>query len=701
MSRWIVSLLLFLGWSNALPIDSLNMRFVGNWPFGSIQSQMCGTQNLIFLAEGGGVFVFDAGSLEKLSEIHMYHPISEMYLYSSRLFLYDGNLAIWDVSDPDHPVLVSKFYVEQISGIAADSTHLYLASPYGSFRIYDISNPATPTLISNTNLGGFSDIEVCGNSILALDYWNGKIYKIDISNPTSPYVATSTSWSSHSATRICYPGGSYAYIAGGEDGLVIVDVSNPDTLIVQSITSSVAEAVDLAISGNRAFVAVAWYGLKVLDVSNASSPHMISSIDIGNAESVIAMNFNVALLTVSVGNHDGIDLISVNIQDTSNPTSELVKILPGISYNVAFRDQYAFLATGLGGIRILDISSPEHIREVSTYTSPDTEMYDVKVKNNILYIADNHGLRALDISNPLAPQTIYHSPDLEVWQSRLYVDDSLLLLVAPLRGLFIFDISNPSDPVLAGSLNTLVRPNNTALSGNYAIVADWGEWWGGGGLKFIDLSTPSNPVEDTVLPGRYYDVEVSGDFAYVTIQYGVTAVDIQNIHTPQPLDSLHLGGEIGGVGVHDTLIAATSDNMDAFGVGVPAVVLINVRDPENMNIVGYYELPDGDGVGTPGDVEFYQAYTFVATNRLGLNVYEYTPTSVSEDRAFPVRTSPPFATLFSMGGHLKHPLMDAEIYSVTGQKILTVRNSKFIHLPTGIYLVVQKGKPLIRLVIVK
>ena len=695
MLRFMVSLLLSISFLWALPTDSLNMRFTGNWPFGSVRTEMCRNENLILLAEGGGVFVFESSTLAKLSEIHTYQTISEMYLNSTRLFLYDGiNLAIWDISDPYNPVLLSKFHVEDVSGIAADSLHLYLSSPFGQFRVYDISNPVSPNLISDTHLGGFGDIEVCGNSILALDNWSGKIYRIDVSDPANPVVVTSTTWSAHSPSRIRYTGGNYAYIAGRADGLVIVDISNPDTIVVLSTTPSVGEAVDIDISGNRAFVAVAWYGVKVLDISNVTFPQIISSLYIGNPGRIVAINSNIALCTIFPSNV--VHLLEVDISDTSNPTSHIVKILPGISYNVAFRNQYAFLASGLGGIRILDISTPDRINEVSSYCARDTEMYDVKVKDSLLFIADDHGLRVLNISNPLNPREVYHSPDLGVWQSRIYPGDSLLLMVAPLRGLFIFNISNPFHPALVGSLTTLARPYNVALAGNYAIVADGGEYWGGGGLKFIDISDPSNPVEDTVLSGRYYDVEVSGNYAYSSIQYGVTTVDIQAL---QPLDSIHLGGEIGGVGINDTLIAVSSSYMDALGLG-SAVALINVSNPSNMNVVGYYELPDpiyGGSAGTPQDVEFYQGYTFVATNRLGLYVYEYIPTSVAEDRDFEKKIQ----TMFAIQGYLNQPLKNAEIYSVEGRKVLHLMNTRFIPLPAGVYFVVDKGKSPVRLVVLK
>ncbi|MCK4306458.1 MAG: hypothetical protein KAY24_19610, partial [Candidatus Eisenbacteria sp.] len=76
----------------------------------------------------------------------------------------------------------------------------------------------------------------------------------------------------------------------------------------------------------------------------------------------------------------------------------------------------------------------------------------------------------------------------------------------------IIDISDPSNPVLAGSYDTPDQARGVAVSGNLAFVAD-----DHSGLQIIDISNPSSPVlagsYDT--PDRAFDVAVSGDLAFV------------------------------------------------------------------------------------------------------------------------------------------------------------------------------------------
>jgi hypothetical protein len=66
--------------------------------------------------------------------------------------------------------------------------------------------------------------------------------------------------------------------------------------------------------------------------------------------------------------------------------------------------------------------------------------------------------------------------------------------------------------VEVGVLDTPGNALGVAVAGGYAYVADFD-----GGLRVIDVSTPSTPVEvgfaDT--PGRAYDVAVSGGYVYL------------------------------------------------------------------------------------------------------------------------------------------------------------------------------------------
>jgi hypothetical protein len=79
-------------------------------------------------------------------------------------------------------------------------------------------------------------------------------------------------------------------------------------------------------------------------------------------------------------------------------------------------------------------------------------------------------------------------------------------------GLRVIDVSTPSAPVELGYVNTPGDCRGVAVSGRYVYVADWT-----GGLRVIDVSTPSAPVvvgyADT--PGWARGVALSGGHVYI------------------------------------------------------------------------------------------------------------------------------------------------------------------------------------------
>lgn len=78
----------------------------------------------------------------------------------------------------------------------------------------------------------------------------------------------------------------------------------------------------------------------------------------------------------------------------------------------------------------------------------------------------------------------------EVLYEKMAVDGDLLFVAAHAAGLRIFDVGDPSDPVLVGSLDQgFTDAWAVAVDGDTAYVAD-----GGGGLKVVDVSEPAAPL---------------------------------------------------------------------------------------------------------------------------------------------------------------------------------------------------------------
>ena len=78
-----------------------------------------------------------------------------------------------------------------------------------------------------------------------------------------------------------------AYVADGDAGLQVIDVSNPANPVRVGGYDTSGYAYGVAVSGNIAYVADDDAGLQVIDVSNPASPVRVGGYDTsGNGEGV-------------------------------------------------------------------------------------------------------------------------------------------------------------------------------------------------------------------------------------------------------------------------------------------------------------------------------------------------------------------------------------------------------------------------------
>ena len=107
------------------------------------------------------------------------------------------------------------------------------------------------------------------------------------------------------------------------------------------------------------------------------------------------------------------------------------------------------------------------------------------------------------------------------------VEDGYAYVAAQDSGLLIFDVSDPSAPVLAASVDTPGLAMGVAVAASRAYVAD-----DAAGLQVIDVSSPTSPSLMGVVntPGRAWDVAISGSHAYVADRLGgLQVVDLSSL----------------------------------------------------------------------------------------------------------------------------------------------------------------------------
>jgi len=161
-------------------------------------------------------------------------------------------------------------------------------------------------------------------------------------------------------------------------------------------------------------------------------------------------------------------------------------------------------------------------------------------------------------------------------------------------GLRIVDISNPASPQEVGFYDTPgMFAWGVAVSGNYAYMADWD------GLRIIDISNPTNPQEvglcDTV--HDVMRVAISGNYAYIATCYsGLRIIDVSNPTNPQE------------TGFRDTSVyvrdVAVSGNY-AYIAGWYGLCIIDISNPSIPQEIGFYDTPwFAEGVAISGNYAY-------------------------------------------------------------------------------------------------
>ncbi len=277
---------------------------------------------------------------------------------------------------------------------------------------------------------------------------------------------------------------------------------------------------------------------------------------------------------------------------------------PGVAQGVAVSGDYAYVADGLSGLRVVDISDPANPVSAGVHAVSDFA-YDVAIAGDYAYVADRFsGLRVVDISDPTNPTLAgtFATPDLSL---EVAVAGTFAYVADRFSGLQVIDISDPTNPTSAGSYNTPGEAVGVAIEGNYAYVGD-----AASGLYVIDISTPTVPTlaGSYNTPGEALGIAIAGDYAYVADKLsGLRVVDISDPTNPT------------SAGVYDTpdyaRSVAVAGDYAYVADGEAGLVVLDISDPTNPTLVDSYDTPDWAAcVVVAGE------HAYVADNDTGLLV---------------------------------------------------------------------------------
>lgn len=391
-------------------------------------------------------------------------------------------LEILDVADPQYPVVLRTLGPNEHAGgnLEVKGGYAYLSSDQTGLRVVDLAgdtlDPAGELFI---NLGSTCTALSGSTVYLGVPKTDPKgVWLVDISSPTSP-ARVSSAPLPHQAEGV-FVSGDYAYIADGQDGLHVLDVSDPwnPTEVGSLEEPYMYLSEDLWVTGTEVYVADGT-GIAIIDASDPANPVMDTYFD------------------------------------TRPHTMDYW--IEGCMRS----GDYLYVAASTE-LRILNVADPESVSEVAAL--PVLNAKEVWVEGDHVYVADgNYGMRVINLSDPHAPYEVAGVPtvgkpyDVVVQDGYAYFTDSGSGPGGPGLGLVIIDVSDPSNPFIVSNLYGPIVGSATKCQGVaiqdetvYMVTVQNGLWQ-------IDVRDKDNPVQigycDT--PGAALNVKLQGKFAFV------------------------------------------------------------------------------------------------------------------------------------------------------------------------------------------
>ncbi|ODS22433.1 hypothetical protein AB835_14200 [Candidatus Endobugula sertula] len=315
--------------------------------------------------------------------------------------------------------------------------------------------------------------------------------------------------------------------------------------------------------------------------------------------------------TITATNNGYSDSITVNVE-RFDPVALSAIDIPGYANNVDVQGDYAYVAAGVAGLVIVDVSdrtAPVIVSQLET----DGTAIDVKVFGSIVYLADGEaGIKVIDVLDPVSP-VLVSVLDTEGFAQDIDIDADYLYVADGDNGLVIANIIQPDTPFIQSGLSGIGRAKGVAVELNRIAIASTA------GLVLIDASNINSLQEMArIANNQAKDVLVQGDYAYLSAySVGYQVIDISDFSNP-----VVVAGDRQFVprdaAIQDDLILFAEQ---AFANALPYV---NISEPDNAVLQGIIDLTGlGDYAGTGIAVDNQYAYVteefFVVRNDYGIS----------------------------------------------------------------------------------
>ncbi|MDP3779060.1 MAG: hypothetical protein Q8R30_03415 [bacterium] len=399
--------------------------------------------------------------------------------------------------------------------------------------VIDIANPRTAKQIGTIDTPAFAEaVFGQGNTLYIADSREVRILNDPFGQPIGVY-ALQNFWPSAITVE-----SGYIYLVSGSE-LMILNATKPNSIKhVSKIQLMGRAGSDIIVKNGYAYILQTLGGLNIVDVRNREKPNVVKVLPFESHTAGFKVSGNYAYVGRVVSTKstaEGYSQISAfEIIDITNPASAKVVGSVNIPTNITGLDIDGMYAYVIGSfpyrLTPIDLRSPTNPKIIQTAESivGDADLQDIQVINGFAFIADGiAGLRILDISNPAAPNYI-KDINLGGRGFNVYKAGNKLYVGVEQKYFHLTDARNPRDPKLLYTERfTASYPYTSVVINNNKL------YFNGGGARIYDISNPKFPKQINIKPLEADSIQIQGKYLYSTIgEVGFLVYDVSNPSSP-------------------------------------------------------------------------------------------------------------------------------------------------------------------------
>ncbi|MHA2073283.1 MAG: LVIVD repeat-containing protein [Candidatus Hodarchaeales archaeon] len=265
------------------------------------------------------------------------------------------------------------------------------------------------------------------------------------------------------------------FVVDADRGILTYNISNPSNLLeMDQFLDSYAFAHSMIIDGNYAYLADYEDGLEIIDISDPFDLRKIgqysSNAGVESGSTEVSKSGDLVFLA---SQNSGLEII--NCSDPSNPAKISEYITNHRAIRVHAVGNLLFLSEAHNGFKILEFEG--NIYDVIYHFEYTESIQDFAIAKDILYVSDtNYGLRVFDLRD-LSNITQIGEKEIEDSSYGLVVeqrdDKMVLFLLAWEAGVFVYDVTTSEDLKLLGRYDDEGKSFNLVVNNDLIFIAEF------------------------------------------------------------------------------------------------------------------------------------------------------------------------------------------------------------------------------------